>query len=319
MNKGLLAIGECMLELSGEMQLGSQAKLNFGGDVLNTALYYARLGGDVSFLTAMGDDDFSKQIIAVWDSESIDTSTVLKLKYRLPGLYAIQTDSLGERSFHYWREQAPIKELFNHLHQDDLANFTNDYQYLYFSGISISRWDSNQLKIFAAWLEQFKNSSIDKQIVFDLNYRPKCWNNTEQAKDYLNVILPFVTTVITTFDDEGMLFEDTCYKQTINRYSKYSIDTIIVKYGSEPTVISNNSNITKVAPIKIAKPLDTTAAGDSFNAAFLAGIDNGLDIQSAVKLAQEFAAEIIQHRGAIVDKEHTTKYIERLKELSVCI
>ena len=319
MNKGLLAIGECMLELSGEMQLVSHANLNFGGDVLNTALYYARLGGDVSFLTAMGDDVFSKQIIDVWDSENIDTSTVLKLKDRLPGLYAIQTDSLGERSFHYWREQAPIKELFSYLHQDDLVNFTNDYQYLYFSGISISRWDSNQLKIFAVWLEQFKNSSINKQIVFDLNYRPKCWKNAEQAKDYLNVILPFVTNVITTFDDEEMLFEDVSYKQTIDRYSKYGVDNIIIKYGSAPTIISNNSNIIKVAPIKIIKPLDTTAAGDSFNAAFLVGIDNGLEIQSAVKFAQEFAAEIIQHRGAIVDKKYTTKYIERLKELSVCI
>lgn len=76
----LLAIGECMLELSGQIELGSQAKLNFGGDVLNTALYFARLSGDVSFLTALGDDNFSAQMISHWDTENIDTSKVLKLK-----------------------------------------------------------------------------------------------------------------------------------------------------------------------------------------------------------------------------------------------
>lgn len=53
----------------------------------------------------MGQDDFSNQVIKAWDDENIDTKTVLQLQNRVPGLYAIQTDEKGERSFHYWREE----------------------------------------------------------------------------------------------------------------------------------------------------------------------------------------------------------------------
>ncbi|QLE78924.1 sugar kinase [Francisella sp. Scap27] len=319
MHSKLLAIGECMLELSGNMQLGSQTKLNFGGDVLNTAVYYARLGGSVSFLTAMGQDDFSNQVIKAWDDENIDTKTVLQLQNRVPGLYAIQTDEKGERSFHYWREEAPIKDLFNYLDKNILVALTNQYKYIYFSGISISRWDVKQLEVFSNWLKQFRENSQDKEIIFDLNYRPRCWGDTQQAKEYLAKILPFVTTVITTFDDEQLLFDDIDYTQTLERYIKHNVGTIIIKHGSNPTIVLNDNDVTKLTPLNISNPTDTTAAGDSFNAAFLASIENGMSMLESIKFAQEFAAEIIQHRGAIIDKQYTIKYTQKLQELSKCI
>ncbi|AJC49076.1 sugar kinase [Allofrancisella guangzhouensis] len=313
MRNKLLAIGECMLELSGKIQLGSQAKLNFGGDVLNTALYYARLDGKVSFLTALGDDDFSTQMINQWQSENIDTSTVLRLKNTVPGLYAIQTDNFGERNFYYWREQAPIKQLFYNITKDQLNSYINNYQYLYFSGISLSRWDESQLEIFISWLKEFKNADSNKKIIFDLNYRPKCWQSKDQAKIYLKKILKYLTIVITTFEDEQLLFDDTDYQQTLTRYNKAGIETIIIKRGAKSTVVSANSEIILVDTDMI-KPIDTTAAGDSFNAAFLAGLDRNIDIQNSVKFAQSFAAEIIQHHGAIIDKKYTDIYLKTLKE-----
>ncbi|MED7788519.1 sugar kinase [Francisella sp. 19X1-34] len=312
----LLAIGECMLELSGQIQLGSQAKLNFGGDVLNTALYYARLNGNVSFLTALGDDNFSTQMISHWENENIDTSKILKIKDKVPGLYAIQTDNQGERSFYYWREQAPIKDIFYHLSKEDLDRYNNEYDYLYFSGISLSRWDDKQLDIFASWLKNFKASNKSKEIIFDLNYRPKCWQSKQQTKDYLHKVLKYVTIVLTTFDDEELLFDDTSYQQTLNRYNNFNIPIVIIKHGINPTVLQHEDSINLIKATKIVTPIDTTAAGDSFNAAFLAAFTNKLDLETSIKFAQNFAAEIIQHQGAIIDKKHTDKYINKLKELT---
>ena len=312
----LLAIGECMLELSGQIQLGSQAKLNFGGDVLNTALYYARLNGDVSFLTALGDDNFSTQMISHWDTENIDTSKVLKIKDKVPGLYAIQTDNQGERSFYYWREQAPIKEIFNYLSTKDLEQYTQEYKYLYFSGISLSRWNDKQLETFTDWLKDFKASNKNKEIIFDLNYRPKCWLSKEQTKAYIEKVLKYVTIVLTTFDDEELLFEDTSYQQTLDRYNSFNIPIVIIKHGTNPTVLQCQDKINLIEADKIVSPIDTTAAGDSFNAAFLAALTNKLNLKTSIKFAQIFAAEIIQHQGAIIDKKHTVKYINKLKELT---
>ena len=147
-----------MLELSGELTLGSSSKLSYGGDVLNTALYYSRLSGKVSFLTALGDDIFSDKMIDSWTDENIDTSLVVRIKDRVPGMYAIQTDPDGERSFHYWREQAPIKDLFYNLTSVQLKNYADEYQQLYFSGISLSRWNCQQLETFVDLLQLFKCS-----------------------------------------------------------------------------------------------------------------------------------------------------------------
>ncbi|MBK2357739.1 sugar kinase [Francisella hispaniensis] len=311
----LLAIGECMLELSGQIQLGSNTKLSFGGDVLNTALYYARLEGEVTFLTALGDDNFSTQMIDQWNNENIDTSEILKLKDRVPGLYAIQTDNKGERSFYYWREQAPIKDIFCHLTKENLDKYTKQYRYLYFSGISLSRWDDKQLEIFANWLENFRNSGQDKEIIFDLNYRPKCWLSKDQTKAYLMKVLKYVTIVLTTFDDEQLLFNDVNYQQTLDRYNKFNIPMIIIKHGKNPTILNYQDQINLIKATKIVTPIDTTAAGDSFNAAFLAAFAKGINLHKSIRFAQNFAAEIIQHQGAIINKTHTDKYIDQLKEL----
>ncbi|QEO56891.1 sugar kinase [Francisella marina] len=312
----LLAIGECMLELSGQAQLDSQVKLNFGGDVLNTALYYARLNGDVSFLTALGDDNLSNQMINKWNDENIDTLKVLKIKDKVPGLYAIQTDNLGERSFYYWREQAPIKDIFYHLSKEELDKYCKEYDYLYFSGISLSRWDNRQLEIFANWLKDFRNSGDDKEIIFDLNYRPKCWKSKQQTKEFLEKVLKYVTIVLTTFDDEELLFDDVNYQKTLDRYNRFNIPIVIIKHGKNPTLLQYQNKINLVKANKVVTPVDTTAAGDSFNAAFLAAFINNLGLQASIEFAQDFAAEIIQHNGAIIDKKYTDKHLDKLKELT---
>ncbi|QWV00195.1 sugar kinase [Francisella salimarina] len=312
----LLAIGECMLELSGQAQLDSQVKLNFGGDVLNTALYYARLNGDVSFLTALGDDNLSNQMINKWNDENIDTLKVLKIKDKVPGLYAIQTDNLGERSFYYWREQAPIKDIFYHLSKEELDKYCKEYDYLYFSGISLSRWDNRQLEIFANWLKDFRNSGDDKEIIFDLNYRPKCWKSKQQTKEFLEKVLKYVTIVLTTFDDEELLFDDVNYQKTLGRYNRFNIPIVIIKHGKNPTLLQYQNKINLVKANKVVTPVDTTAAGDSFNAAFLAAFINNLGLQASIEFAQDFATEIIQHNGAIIDKKYTDKYLNKLKELT---
>ena len=90
-------IGECMVELK---QAGSGLfSRGYGGDTLNTAVYLARLGVGVDYITALGDDPLSDEMIAGWAAEGVGTGQVLRLRGRLPGLYMIQTDASGERRF----------------------------------------------------------------------------------------------------------------------------------------------------------------------------------------------------------------------------
>src|SRR4051794_13817570 len=99
---GIASIGECMIELR-QMPDGSLTRF-YGGDTLNTAVYLARLGAAVDYVTALGDDPLSDEMIAGWRDEQIGTTRVVRLAGKLPGLYMIETNSAGERRFYHWRE-----------------------------------------------------------------------------------------------------------------------------------------------------------------------------------------------------------------------
>ena len=108
----IVCIGEAMLQLS---RAGDAWKLGYGGDTLNTAIHVARSGHDVAYLTAIGSDPLSADLKALWAAEGLDTSLVLTHPTRSTGLYAINTDASGERSFSYWRDTSAAREMFTLL------------------------------------------------------------------------------------------------------------------------------------------------------------------------------------------------------------
>src|SRR6187399_2663481 len=86
----IASIGECMIELR-QLPDGHLTR-SFGGDTLNTAVYLARLGVSVDYVTALGDDPLSEEMLAGWRAEGVGTGLVARVPGRLPGLYLIQTD-----------------------------------------------------------------------------------------------------------------------------------------------------------------------------------------------------------------------------------
>jgi 2-dehydro-3-deoxygluconokinase len=97
------AIGECMLELRHRDE--RLLELAFAGDSFNTALYLARCNPrerlTVDYVTALGTDPYSAAMLQSWREEGIGTGAVALLPGKLPGLYFIRTDAVGERSFFY--------------------------------------------------------------------------------------------------------------------------------------------------------------------------------------------------------------------------
>src|SRR3546814_19070521 len=91
---------------------GGCLQRTFGGDTLNTAVYLSRclkqaqdlnpIGDgaavEVHYVTALGDDPFSAEMLAAWRREGLQTGLVCRLPGRLPGLYIIRPDPAGERN-----------------------------------------------------------------------------------------------------------------------------------------------------------------------------------------------------------------------------
>jgi 2-dehydro-3-deoxygluconokinase len=307
--KRVAAIGECMIELR---HTGAQTlKLGFGGDTLNTAVYLARAGRDadirVDYVTALGDDPYSQGMVDAWQGESVGTDLVARLPGRLPGLYIIRTDERGERSFTYFRSAAAARDMLRAGRDARLAERLAGYACLYLSGITLSILDDGQRQALMNVLDRLRAGGT--RVAFDSNYRPAGWPRIDDARKWMNEAFRRCDIALPTLDDEQRLFGDAAADACLARLRGTGVREIVLKQGGEGSLIwsAGASTATRIAPMTVAKIIDTTAAGDSFNAGYLYGRLTGKDPPSAAAIGSRLAAVKIQHPGAIFPRSAMPK------------
>ncbi len=327
MSKKIAVIGECMLELSTTQEantndtrakqnnvkalsakrgLGVQNSLpmalSYGGDTLNTAVYLARLGANVEYLTALGDDAYSDWMLQQWRAENVGCDSVVRLPARLPGLYAIETDSAGERRFHYWRNQAPARELFDDAqHRPRLFQYLSSCDLLYLSGITLSLYQSSTLKQLFTFLQYYRQQG--GRVAFDSNYRPVQWPDEDQARATFRRMYQLTDIALPTLDDELLLYPQDSAEHVIARLRELGVAEIVLKQGKAGCLVANDEGCELLSVNQVVQAIDTTAAGDSFNAAYLAARLRGESCSQAGSLGHALAAKVIQYPGAIIPRE----------------
>lgn len=299
--RGCVAIGECMLELSGAPQEhgASTLTLGFGGDTLNTALYMSRLGVPCQFASAVGDDPHSDWLLSQWQSEGIGVDHVTRISGKVPGLYWITTDAHGERSFSYWRGESPARELFDEpARVDALLAALRDYGLIYFSGITLSLYNEAALERFFDLLRQLRSGGA--VIAFDGNFRPRGWSSAARARSAFTQACELSHLLLPTFEDEVALFGDPSPEHTTDRLVALGADEVVLKLGASGCIVTDTDGSIPVPTAALKQPVDTTAAGDSFNAAYIAARMSGADKAAAANNGNTLAGEVIMHRGAVI-------------------
>jgi 2-dehydro-3-deoxygluconokinase len=301
----IASIGECMIELSetaGSAAPSGSMHRTFGGDTLNTAVYLARSLGDtpaeVHYVTALGDDPFSAGMLAAWQAEGLKTDQVFRLPGKLPGLYIIRTDTAGERTFHYWRSAAAARELLRAEQAESLAKSLGGFDLVYLSGITLGILDAESRQRLFALLEALKHAGC--RVAFDTNYRPRLWQNRQEAQEAVARVLSLADLALPTFEDEAALFGDAGAEATAERLHGLGVGEVVVKCGGDPCLISLGGEQSRVAGETVARPVDTTAAGDSFNGAYLAARLTGAAPEAAAAAGHRLAARVIATKGAII-------------------
>lgn len=296
-------IGEAMLELS-QVSAPGTAQIGIAGDVFNTAVYLRRAMGNehqISFISAIGSDPISDQMAAFMDSEGVDTSRISRSGTLLPGIYAINIDATGERSFQYWRENSAARTMFQTPDGPDFSALEG-LDVVYLSAITLAILPADMRRALFGWISQFRTSG--GQFVFDSNYRPKLWTSVSEARDVIETAWRLTDIALPTIDDEQALFPGS-ETEILARLRGYGIPFGVLKRG-ELGPLPIHPIDTEIGPFPMAKnTVDTTAAGDSFNAGFLAAHFSGQPLNTAMLAGHHLAALVVGHKGAIFPRDVT--------------
>jgi len=296
----IVVVGEAMIELAG-VALGAAAKVAYGGDTINTAVYLARAGGDgglsVRYLTALGDDPLSDQMLLAWNQEGIKTDLVRRIPGKLPGIYSIVTDSAGERRFFYWRDASAARQMLTNESAASLSARLEGCGWLYFTGITLAILAPEARSELVAAAAQLRSGGVS--IAFDSNYRAVLWPSVGAARAAIGNAIAVTDLALLSAADERTLWGDASPRDTVRRTEELGVREVVVRDGARPCWI-HHVGATQAVPAQSVEPVDTTAAGDAFNAAYLAARIAKLAPPEAARSGHELAARVIRHRGAIM-------------------
>ncbi len=307
-----VAVGECMVELA--RGADGRFALAYGGDTFNTAVYMARAGLAVAYATAVGDDPYSDGIVALARAEGIDTKLIKRCPGRMPGLYLIETTASGERTFHYWRERSPAREVFDPPVSADLLEAIRNAGLVYISGITLSLY--RQPALDELWAALSAARAAGAAVAMDGNYRPRGWNSDRnRARIVMERFWRLTTVALPTCDDEMALWDDGGPAATVERLREFGCREIALKLGPDGALVAIDGRSPTNVPVDaIVSPVDTTAAGDSFNAAYLAARSDGVPALAAALAGHRLAAVVISHRGAIVPADATRQAMDAISK-----
>jgi 2-dehydro-3-deoxygluconokinase len=293
---GVACIGECMIELK---QAGSGLySRGFGGDTLNTAVYLARLGVAVDYITALGDDPLSDEMIAGWRLEGVGTAKVARLKGKLPGLYLIATDDKGERRFFHWRESAAARSLLDLAETESLLQSLSRYDLVYLSAISLSIYtESGRSRLFAALRDARARGT---RIAFDTNFRARGWPDLDIARRVFREAFETSDIVLASTEDLLPLYPG---ENADTLPAKIPGGEVVLKLDEPVSIVRLEGASHRIEAEPVTAPVvDTTAAGDSFAAAYLAARLAGEPPAEAARAGHRLAGVVVCHPGAIIPR-----------------
>jgi 2-dehydro-3-deoxygluconokinase len=292
----VVCIGECMVELRSTAP--DVFTRSYAGDAYNTAVYLKRSLPEarVQLLTCTGDDSMSQALRAAWQREGIEDAAAFTQRGGTPGLYLIETDIRGERSFHYWRSHSAARQWWAHLRESPDALLA-DADMVYFSGISLAILSDDDGRQALRLLQRLKGRV---RLAFDPNVRLKLWRSSELAREVMLMAAKLADILLPSAEDAEFLVGTREPQEQLNEFRKLGAEHVALTLGAAGCLVLDQGSVTRIDDPRTPTVVDTSGAGDAFNAAYLAATLRGESPVAAANEGLELGARVVSHAGAVV-------------------
>jgi 2-dehydro-3-deoxygluconokinase len=292
------AIGEAMVELRpAGPGLYTRA---IAGDAYNAAVYLARsLGaaGRVSFLTALGDEALSAEIAAHIAGEGLDAASAFVVPGALPGLYLIELDAQGDRSFHYWRSASAARRWYQELQARGGAEALAGADLVYLSGISLAILSAEDRAGALRLLADLKGRV--GRIAFDPNLRVRLWPDLATARAAVEAAVAASDIVLPSEVDGTLIWDEADPERQLDRYRALGAGEIALTAGPAGAWLRTGEGAARL-PAPPTVVADTSGAGDSFNGGYLAARLKGAGPRAAAQAGLALASRVVRAPGALI-------------------
>ncbi len=288
MTTDILCLGEPMLEFN--QQPDGNYLPGHGGDTSNAAIAAARQGASVGYVTHLGADTFGNSFMDLWAKEGVDASNVRQVTDAHTGIYFVTHGEDGHEFSYFRAGSAPSR-----MGPDDLpVEALSSTKILHVSGISqaISSMAADAV---------FEAISVVKQagglVSYDTNLRLKLWP-IERARAVTHAAMTQCDIALPGMDDAVHLTGLDDPDTIVDFYQDLGASTVALTLGAKGTLIATGKD-RQLVPVREVQAIDATAAGDTFDGAFLARIVAGDDPFKAARYANAAAALATQGYGAV--------------------
>jgi 2-dehydro-3-deoxygluconokinase len=306
----IVALGESLVEFFAEEPMATARTFTkaIGGDTFNLCCAAARIGGRSGYVTRVGRDPFAEYLLGGWRAAGVDTARIPVVE-GFNGVYFISNFGDGQREFTYYRAGSAASQI---TPADLDPAYIGGCRYFFVSGISQAISPSARRTVRAA-VELARAGGA--RVAFDPNLRLKLWSLAE-ARAALDEVLPFVDVLLPSAPEESeTLLGLTEPAAVIEYFWRAGVPTVAVKYGAAGCVVGSAGRITAVPGYRIERVVDTTGAGDAFDAGFLVGLARGRDPVAAARMGVVLAGLKCRGRGATASLPAREEFEQVLAEV----
>ena len=268
--------------LPGQTVMGKKFMTNFGGKGANQAVAASLLGGDVTFICKVGNDNYGREMIEKFQKDGIDTQYVTATDQAATGIAVITVDANGENTI------VVASGANGLLASEDIRN----------AEPAISQADVLLMQLetpieplcTAAQMAHEKG----KYVILNPAPAPKAPLPSDLLR-HIDLIIPNETeaTSITGVEILDLQSAERALKALKEMGAKDAMITL-----GEKGVLTYEDGKVKLFPACKVQAIDTTAAGDTFCGALSVAICQGRGMKEAIAFANKAAAYTVQHEGA---------------------